>query len=1075
MKIKKSNIQDVSKPLNLVLLIGAILVVFFSISIGLLINYVDEKRVEESLLEQKILNIINCNTALSYHILGQVREWKNILIRGRNKEAYDKYYGLFNKEQDLAKEEFKKIDLAFENLDFKDYIPKEELNSILHDFKQLKEEHAELSVTYNELLLENDITKPNAAFEIDYKIRGIDRRIFTLNEDLEKRFNKLYKEIKEINDVRSQSRVVNLILTETLVGLLLIISIVTIFKKYRKPFDKNISDIFSDTNLLSNVIDSLPNPVFILDQNGMVKAWNKACEIATGKEGEEIIGTKDHSFAWYGHEKLTLADASLYGAIANEYLSKLDDFSEENRVKKEDNSIDNWIKKLRLDANNLNKTYTSRGNYIFYCEVELKGKFYHCISQPLWNEAGVCVGSVEIFHDQTLEKEIQEKLLSANKLEKEAAFAKTNFLATISHEMRTPLNAIISYSNMLGKDKELKNDTKVKAAKTYQASQMLLAIVNDLLDYAKFVENNNLILNNESSNLETICINSFSCVMPRISEKEIFPIIKIDKNVPKYIDVDGSRLSQVLVNLLSNSAKFTIVGEISLNVTKRKNKIVFSVKDSGIGMEKEVVEKIFSPFIQGDSSISKKFGGTGLGLSISQKIVEAFGSKIKVESKPMEGSLFTFDVEMLNPIYETEEKINKIILHTSVNYLSYLKDVFIDGIVELIDYVPDFYIDKNIYIFDNKYKKEIPYNKNIWFIDLSKKDKNTEQILSLPITRNQLEDLNQLSKKDNFSLGGEILVVDDMDFNREIVRDLCVSIGLNVDLAVDGAEAFDKFKKNPTKYKVILMDIQMPIMSGVVSAKEINSFAEKNNIDYPKIIALSANVDLLSEKEIEETRMTDFFQKPFNPEKLINLLKNYYEISYEEDTILENKNKDEMLLPNILDRETIKKYLSGNKKLINLGIERCNELCKETQEEVTKGTVHKLKSTAGMIGANKLSKLSEQMQQLIDKNNVDPIVLDEFKKEVKIYIDSYKEYKSVIEKEHESEIDSDNEEINDEQYELLKYLHVKLSERDSIVLKTIEDDLIKNKKWFKDIKFKIENFEFKDAEQEVEQLMKGRI
>jgi signal transduction histidine kinase/CheY-like chemotaxis protein len=279
---------------------------------------------------------------------------------------------------------------------------------------------------------------------------------------------------------------------------------------------------------------------------------------------------------------------------------------------------------------------------------------------------------------------VQQILKKSRELEKltqkanEANETKSRFLANMSHEIRTPLNAIIGFSEILTKSQTMNEEDKEKANIIVKSSKALLLIINDILDISK-VESGKLELSLEYTNMYNLLNNIVELYEINAKQKDIHLHFDYDGELPQIILCDETRLKQVLSNILSNAIKFTKTnGNVTLKVyllEKENNKAIirFSIKDEGIGISMENQKKIFDPFTQADSGISRKFGGTGLGLSISMKIINLMGSKIQLISQKDQGSTFYFDVEFTYDENQTDLNI------TPTNIASNIKDTKLSG------------------------------------------------------------------------------------------------------------------------------------------------------------------------------------------------------------------------------------------------------------------------------------------------------------------------------------------------------------------------------------------------------------
>ena len=260
---------------------------------------------------------------------------------------------------------------------------------------------------------------------------------------------------------------------------------------------------------------------------------------------------------------------------------------------------------------------------------------------------------------RSLTSELQQKvdkrsvdMVQALEKEVEANKAKSEFVSMISHEMRTPLNAIIGFSEILvspARAKDLTPDqTQHYIENIHTASKGLLSLINDILDMAK-IEAGKLELEEIDFEHSKLCTQLFDTYKITAKSKPVEVKLELDEAIPDKLMGDPNRVSQVVNNLFSNALKFTDSGAVTLiaKLVKSSNKgidVEYCVQDSGIGMSAEVMERLFQPFTQADNSMSRKYGGTGLGLTISRQLVEAMGGKIWVESKPGEGSRFSFKV-----------------------------------------------------------------------------------------------------------------------------------------------------------------------------------------------------------------------------------------------------------------------------------------------------------------------------------------------------------------------------------------------------------------------------------------------
>ena len=416
--------------------------------------------------------------------------------------------------------------------------------------------------------------------------------------------------------------------------------------------------------------------------------------------------------------------------------------------------------------------------------------------------------------------EQSELLKEALEKATEASRAKSVFLSNMSHEMRTPLNAIIGMTS-IGKAAEDMEHKDFALDKIDNASNHLLGVINDILDMSK-IEANKFNLSNEEFDFEKMLERVVNVINFRVEEKRQKLTVRIDPLIPKTLIGDDQRIAQVIANLLANAAKFTPEsGSISLDtqLLEEVNNISYiqiSVSDTGIGISPEQQAKLFQPFHQAESKTTRKYGGTGLGLSISKSIVELLGGKIWVQSELEKGSTFSFTIQ----VKRGKEKEQK----PSIN---------------------------------NE-------NKN------SNKKGNWQQ------------ELISLSNTGLFT-GRRLLLAEDDEINRQVILGLFAKTQLQIDYAENGAEAVRMFKEALQKYDLILMDIHMPEMDGYEATRKIREFeAEQQDRSgdgispqVVPIIAMTANVFSEDVEKCFEAGMNNHISKPLDFNVVLEKLRSH--------------------------------------------------------------------------------------------------------------------------------------------------------------------------------------------------------
>lgn len=279
--------------------------------------------------------------------------------------------------------------------------------------------------------------------------------------------------------------------------------------------------------------------------------------------------------------------------------------------------------------------------------IKRNGKFYEVTYSPMLNHFDEIIGVMGVATDVTLHKLAEEQLLTEKSVAEETARIKQQFLANMSHEIRTPMNGIIGLADIMLRTK-LDEEQKKYMQSIINCSDNLLVIINDILDLSK-IDAGRMAIEKTPFCLNDIIDNSLSMFSRSALKKNIKFTVNCSENVPRFLIGDSVRLSQVLNNLVDNAIKFTPSGEVTVNIscaieTHDNASLVFTVKDTGIGIPKENRQTIFESFTQARSDTARKFGGTGLGLTIVKKLLEMQGGSIVMDSIEGTGTVFTFNI-----------------------------------------------------------------------------------------------------------------------------------------------------------------------------------------------------------------------------------------------------------------------------------------------------------------------------------------------------------------------------------------------------------------------------------------------
>ena len=394
---------------------------------------------------------------------------------------------------------------------------------------------------------------------------------------------------------------------------------------------------------LADIIEFLPDATFVIDGEKKVIAWNRAIEEMTGVPKAEMIGKSNYAYAipFYGECRPILID-----------LVFMDRKDIEEKYYFISRKGDQLIAETLLPGQKSNN-----------------GVFIWAIASPLYDSCGSVAGAIESIRDITRYKQTEKELMKANQqLEnatkraeqmaeqaEQANAAKSEFLANMSHEIRTPMNAIIGLTELL-MDESLSSEQKECVETIHRSGEALLAIINNILDLSK-IEGGMVELESLPLELYSTVEGALNIISAIASKKGLILGYSIEDGTPVRILGDPIRLQQILVNLLSNAVKFTERGEIEISVSSMEldgdnYEIRFAVKDTGIGIPEDKMDRLFQPFSQVDASTTRIYGGTGLGLIICKKLAELMKGKIWAESEMGKGSTFYFTIRAESTLKE---------------------------------------------------------------------------------------------------------------------------------------------------------------------------------------------------------------------------------------------------------------------------------------------------------------------------------------------------------------------------------------------------------------------------------------
>ncbi len=540
-------------------------------------------------------------------------------------------------------------------------------------------------------------------------------------------------------------------------------------------------------------------------------------------------------------------------------------------------------------------------------------------------------GTVVVISDISDLKHMSDELQDAKEAAEAANEAKSSFLATMSHEIRTPLNGVIGMSRLL-LGTRLNPEQHDFAVTIGDAAETLLKIINDILDFSK-VEAGALELEEMTIDLAETVESAAELISSKGAEKGIELACRIDPDVPRGVVGDPTRLKQILLNLLNNAVKFTEQGEVVLTVScglpdaspGERTLLSFSVRDTGIGIPTDRMDRLFRSFSQVDASTTRRYGGTGLGLVITKRLVELMGGEIRVQSEVGRGSDFSFTLPL-----EVAELPDLAERHTQLRAIRGKRVLVVDdnrtnrlilsdklrGWELVIEAVasPEEALDLianggafDVLVLDYKmpgmnglelgrrirellgqtsppmvmFTSVTPAEKDFWS---RVREAGFTSVLIKPARSAQL--LNVLAKAVGTEAGEpgsvipampdeappdqlSILLVDDNRLNLKVGSKLLKKLGYDIDTAANGQEAIDRCANS--EYDVVLMDIEMPDMDGLAASAAIREAATGGH--RPFIVALTANAMVSDRESYLAAGMDDYLSKPIDDAALVDSLR----------------------------------------------------------------------------------------------------------------------------------------------------------------------------------------------------------
>ena len=639
--------------------------------------------------------------------------------------------------------------------------------------------------------------------------------------------------------------------------------------------------------LTSNVKDYA---ILFLNADGMIMNWNEGAERLNGYRSEEIVGRSFETF-------YTEEDVAAGGPRSA-----------------------------------LNRARTSGQCETSGWHVRKDGKRYFAdvLITALHDTNGEFVGFAKITRDISQQKRSEQELHAAIEQAQSASRAKSEFVANMSHELRTPMNAVLGMTYLLG-NSPLSQEQRKYLDMIRASGQSLLDILNDILDFSK-IEAGRMELSPAEFRLGDV-LDAIAAIMSvNAGEKEIELIIAVAPDVPEMLVGDALRVQQVLINLVGNAIKFTERGTVSVSVRCAEKSarpvdgmttLEFCVKDSGIGMTAEQRARLFSPFTQADSSMTRRFGGSGLGLTICRRLLDLMGGRIEVESELGSGSEFRVILALrMAPAVEDRRRPRNLLpplrllviddnsesraaVVQTVHNLGWqavpagscsdaydavrriqseggrFDAILIDwqmpdmngaAILEAVRAILPAPVPPQIFLANARDRSELT--------SLGAASK-ADYVLPKPITAYSLFDVmaellvhrphearqsgpQRKQAVDPVLKGVRILLAEDNMMNQVVAKGMLEQAGAAVDIVENGQLAVDSIRSDPGRYDMVLMDVQMPVMDGFTATRLIRSWGGSGI----PVLAMTAGVTQSERAQCTEAGMDDFIAKPVDLQQM---------------------------------------------------------------------------------------------------------------------------------------------------------------------------------------------------------------